>query len=151
MSNFYARMERFLLKFLAVLLILLISTQILLKEEGARNLLEQVESFLHFQEARPVIQEGHYCLVLLKLEEGGHPELKVLINNRVVDDFTSALVRVYVQEGDYLAVESREKINRLKLTIEGLSEPLLNIAEGDSFIIRERRLELGRIWRQNSL
>lgn len=145
MSNFINKVEGIVVKMLAVLLILLVSTQIMFREEGGRNILKGVEGYLQQHLSQPVVLDGEYGYIQMKLESGGLPQIKVLINNRIVDDFQHYRVRVYVREGDYLAIDGGEIKGFVILTFEQVSRPIKNIEPGNIIVIDGGRKELGRI------
>ncbi|MFP4015611.1 MAG: hypothetical protein ACLFUI_01145 [Halanaerobiales bacterium] len=163
MGNFFRKMERLLMNLVIVTLILVISIQIVMRNDAAYQRLREIESTV-----RNVFQSGNLQQVLdrdkedrvvevsgedIMKQEGlviidlihdySLPQVWLVKNGKKVANFSEGIVRIPVQEGDLLTLDCKFYHSPLWFEITGLSADIRTWHVGQQFRISSEEVKLG--------
>lgn len=135
---------RFLLGFITIGLVLLISIQILLGFEQTKNYLHWAESQLGIikeqiypQSIQKVSQTTSNENVTVRLlNSGTYPGVRVLVNNERAFYFKNSTVQIPVNAGDLLIIDTRGIETALWFEIIDYSAKIISLQKGQQFRVR---------------
>lgn len=149
--DFLSRAERFFINLTVIILILLLSVQILMRNEKAYNKLKQIEFSVKglFQEDTAIsvfnieerVEEGFIAIELL--QDYSLPQVWLVKNGQRTANFLDGSVRINVKEGDLLLLDCRFSNEVLWFEITELSSNIKNWYTGQVFRIHEEERKLG--------
>ena len=150
MNSFFRKVEGFLINLLVIILIILISTQFLMKNEVAYQRIKELEltarNWLNQERVVEVIQplqaEAAYLTVDL-LQDLSLPQVWLLKNGEKVANFRQGVVRIKVKEGDLIALDTSYYSQALWFEITSLSSNINTWVPGKQFRSYREEIILG--------
>lgn len=152
MSGFFRKLERFIVNLIVIALIILISFQILMKNETTYQRIKDLEfafkDLLGFQQQKTVqvaeIEKNPVGMVTIDLlQDLSLPQVWLIKNGKRIADFSDGVVLVRVEEGDLLSIDARFYSKPLWFEITSLSPSIRTWQVGQQFRIREQEIRLG--------
>lgn len=150
--------EKILLRIVVLGLILLIAVQLILTnpnlEDSIVAKLPKLKEILNFGQnvpAKTVFRTKEEYLILALQNSYRAPETKVLVNAKVVGDFSQGLIKIRVQDGDKLAINGRENKKGLWVKVEATSVPLPSFKVGQQYWIKNEWKVIGEVKLNNKL
>lgn len=141
--NFFDKVERFISNVVIITLILLISVQIVMKNEDAYNKFQIVENkvreFLNLKEPEKVVEVTNFIdekrgyLTVDLLQDLNLPQVWLVKNGERVANFSKGIVRITVKEGDLITIDSRYYPEPLWFQITSLSSSIKTWQVGQQF------------------
>lgn len=140
MNSFFRKVEGFLINLLVIILIILISSQFLMKNEVAYQRIKELEvtarSWLNQERVvevtQPLPTEAAYLTVDL-LQDLSLPQVWLLKNGERVANFRQGVVRIKVKEGDLISLDTSYYSQALWFEITALSANINTWAPGKQF------------------
>lgn len=131
------RTERFVLWLLTVGLILLVSIQMMMTNEEARAYLQVVEGRIQSlirPEARPVsLVEAEEHVTFKLLNKGSFSKARVIINSEQAFYFQQSALRVPVNSGDFLILDTRGISDALWFEVVDVSQGISSVKVGQQY------------------
>ncbi|MEJ6952169.1 hypothetical protein [Natronospora cellulosivora (SeqCode)] len=151
MRNFLEMVEKFLVNFIVIGLILLISLQLIMRTDMGyqriKNLEYSLRNVLHEDEtvevfARPQsFSEGK---ILISLEQDySLPQVWLVKNGTRVANFSAGFVEIAISEGDFLLIDSKFYDQALTLEIKEISPNVRSWHVGQQFRVFSEEKRLG--------
>ncbi len=153
MNNFFNRIGKFFINLMVICLILLVSFQIVLKNDSAYNELKGLERMItgvfssdnnqavQVTESRSIREHG--TLVVDLMQDLSLPEVWLLRNGERVQSFADGIVRVEVYDGDLISIDASDYRGVLWFEVTSVSHNIKNWKQGDQFRITNNILGLG--------
>lgn len=157
MKDFFYKIERFLINLLVICLILLVVSQMIIKDDRAvqrivdlrDNIYYTFENILHLEDHsievsnQNNIKEG---FIRIKLLQGiSLPEVYILKNGKKVDNFKNNEAVIIVKNGDVLALDSRTFYDPLWFEIVYLSDNISFLTTGHQYRTEGNLVNIGVI------
>lgn len=151
MINFIRKLERLFLNLLIITLIVIISLQIIMKNEKAYQRLKEIEFSIKnvFQEQQ-VIKVANFneieaqgIIVIDLLQNYSLPQVWLVKNGQRVGNFTEGNVKTTVLEGDLLVLDCRFHNEPLWFEITKLSSDIRTWHTGQQFRIYAEEKRIG--------
>ena len=158
MRDFLEKIEKFLVNFIILGLILLISLQLIMKNDSSYQRLKDFEySFRSgFQDNQAIevstgVQNYEETrlfadskLLINVLEEDYLPQVWLVKNGERISDFSTGSVEIDINDGDFLLIDSRFYDGPLLFEIEELSPNIRTWHTGQEFrlFVEEKKLGL---------
>jgi hypothetical protein len=151
MNNFFQKLERFFVNLIIIVLIILISFQILMKNETTYRNIKDWELALRNSlgltqktvQVTGLEEERSGIVTIDLLQDLSLPQVYLIINGQRVADFSGGVVKVRVEEGDLLKIDARFCDKSLWFEITSLSLNIRNWQIGQQFRIKGEEFRLG--------
>lgn len=141
MNSFFRKLERFFVNLLLITLIIIISFQIIARDESAYQHIKRLEytvrGFLNTGDTVKVtstkkMEEKAYLTIDL-LNDYSLPQVYLVQNGLRVTDFSDGVVRIEVNRGDVISIDATLFKKSLWFEITSLSPSISNIKPGQQF------------------
>jgi hypothetical protein len=151
MNGFFQKLERFFVNVIIIGLVVLISFQILMKNDTTyRNIKDwefALRNFLGFKQKTEQVtgleEERSGMITIDLLQDLSLPQVYLIINGQRVADFSEGVVKLKVDEGDLLKIDARFYDRSLWFEITSLSLNIRNWQVGQQFRIKGEEFRLG--------
>ncbi len=133
--------DRFIKGLITVGLVLLISIQIMMRFDVSKNYLMWVESQVHdilgheVQEVAVLTKEDYVIIKLLN--SGSYSQARVMVNNERAYYFTKPTLKIPVNDGDLLILDTRCYSEGLWFEIIDVSDQINNLQYGQQFRVKK--------------
>ena len=159
MGKFLWKLERFFVNLIVICLILMITSQLIMKHDSAWKRFKNIRStfkeiFIPEKEVIPVnsLNEKEDGVIVIHLiPEVSLPQVWILKNGKREANFSSGYVICSVNEGDLLTIDSRFYDDGLWYKITSISSSINTLEVGDLFRTSGDTTSLGIIEFNNKL
>lgn len=160
MGNFFEKFCKFVVNLIVIALILLVSVQIIMKDELASKHLEKIEMVVRnifTQEEKLIkvsktdIQETKGIIVIDLLQDLSLANVWLLRNGEKVANFKSGVARINIKPGDHISINSSFYSQPLWFEVTYLSPSVSTWQIGKQFRTTGDRLKLGIVEFENKL
>lgn len=161
LNNFFKKIERFFMNLLLITLILLISLQLVMKNDLAYQKLKDLEytvksvfqrqNLIEVTKQRPkvieVTNENQFIkkgfIVIDLLQDYSLPQVWLVKNGIKVANFSNGIVETSIKDGDLLLLDCKFYNNPLWFEITGLSSYVRNWYVGQQFRVTAEESRIG--------
>lgn len=151
--SFFRRLEGFFINLIVIILILLVTVQVLMRNDTAYSKLKEMEFAIKniFQE-EPLVEVFRYeedmkeeegIIVIGLLQDYSLPQVWLVKNGQRVANFAEGLVQITVKEGDLLVLDCSFCAEPLWFEIKELSSSIKTWYTGQLFRIYGEEKNLG--------
>ncbi|MFW6306344.1 MAG: hypothetical protein ACOC1N_03050 [Bacillota bacterium] len=150
-NNFLKKIEKYIINIVIIILICIISTQIVMKDQTAyqklKNIEMSVKNIFRDQAVVEVMNNSTYekenIIVIDLLQDYSLPQVWLVKNGRKVDDFSEGIVQTEVKYGDLLIIDAKLCDKPLWFEITRLSPEISNLHEGQQFRLFSEEKRIG--------
>lgn len=150
MKGFFRKLERFFVNLMVIILIVLISLQVLMKNDETYQKIKNIEfaikNLFNLEQSVEVtnqIEQYTGFVTIDLLQDLSLPQVWVIKNGQRVKNFQNGIVEIRVQEGDLILIDARNFPQALWFEITYLSPSIYNWQEGEQFRINQEIKRLG--------
>ncbi|PRX27463.1 hypothetical protein BX659_11652 [Orenia metallireducens] len=157
-DNFKNFVERLVLTTIIIGFIIVVGVQMVLTNPNFKDSLiaklPKVEDILAFgqredfkEKAQAVfttVEQEDYIVISLQ-NKVSYPEVKVIMNGQVIGDFSKGYLKVNIEEGDYLTIDTRGINDGLWFEVTGISNGIKSFRRGQQFWLKDELKTLGRV------
>lgn len=153
MNRFFVKIERFLVNLLLIILILIISFQIIMRDESAYQQVKKLEytvkgllntkDTVEVTSIKEMEKKAHLTIDLL--HDYSLPQVYLIQNGSRVANFSNGVVRVEVSNGDFISIDATVFKKPLWFEITYLSPSISNFKPGQQFRVSGNIKNLGVI------
>jgi hypothetical protein len=158
MFNFFEKIGKFVVNLMVILLILLISVQIVLRNDTTRTKIETMEKVIisvfnniekNITPSQSIVQvfesKNEYVgtITIDLLQNQSLPQVYLQKNGQNVANFSDGIVKVKVKEGDFLTINSKYYSKVLWFEITELTSIISSFEKGQQFRTSGSDLNLG--------
>ncbi|ACL69789.1 hypothetical protein [Halothermothrix orenii] len=157
MGGFLKKLERIFMTFLVITLILMVSVQILLKDDISRSKIKNIEMAIKnviapdrntvpvssIDNYKKEITEKKGYMVIDLLNNLKLPQVYLIKNGKRVANFKDGVVTVRVDNGDFLEIDARFYKSPLWFEITELSPSIKTWKPGQQFRVNGNEKKLG--------
>lgn len=157
-DNFKSLVERVVLTTIIIGFIIAVGVQMILTNPNFKDSLiakiPKVEHILAFgqrkdfkEKAQAVFStEGQQDYIVISLQnKSSYPGAKVIMNGQVIGDFSRGYIKVNIEAGDYLTIDTRGIGDGLWFEVTGISEGIKSFRVGQQFWVKDEFKTLGRV------
>ncbi|MFW5981709.1 MAG: hypothetical protein ACOCQO_00725 [Halanaerobiaceae bacterium] len=151
MRNFLEMVEKFLVNFIVIGLILLISLQLIMRNDTGyqriRNLENSIKSVFREEEAIEVTTQEEISqkgtMLISIVDEMSIPQVWMVKNGERISDFSRGFVEIELIEGDFLLIDAKFYDQPLWLEVKEISPNISSWHKGQQFRISTEEKRLG--------
>ena len=162
MYDIFHKIQNILVKFLIILLILIISTQIIIKNEYAKNNLLLLKNNLEYKINKMLLNKDMAIEVISNknIDEIGIMKIKtvrnlslpkayILRNNKRASNFSNGEAVIEIHNGDLISLDTRAYEQRILFEIEYLSNNISSLSAGYQYATNGNIMNITRVFFNN--
>ncbi|OCL26062.1 hypothetical protein U472_08570 [Orenia metallireducens] len=157
-NNFKSFVERLVLTTIIIGFVILVGVQMILTNPNFKDSLiakiPKIEHILAFgqredfkEKAQAVfstVNQKDYVVISLQ-NKASYPDAKVIINGQVIGDFGRGYIKVNIEAGDYLTIDTRGIGAGLWFEVTGISNGVESFKIGQQFWVKDELKTLGKV------
>ncbi len=157
-GNFFHKVERFITNLIIITLIILISVQIMMKNETAHQRIQYFESRIRgFFQPEEIVEvagldtQNSGFITIDLLQDLSLPQVWLVKNGQRVTSFSRGIITIQVKEGDLLVLDTSNYPQPLWFEITSLSPSIKSWQIGQQFRTNGQEKNIGVVQFQDKL